>query len=1390
MPFDIVGARQAGYSDAEIADSLAQDNKFNAAAARKAGYSDQEILGHLLGQTDVGTEAPHWYDPSVNFVKDVARTAADAPLVPIKIGRGLNKAVGGAINWLTEPSEDSTPEQVANAQAIRDNLTPGTSIYDDAEAFWKPKIAAVQESLATPDATDLLSNVNKIAATGAGSAIKLAPQLPFGIAGMAIMAGLENYDDKGDGSKALIQAAQSAVSMKAMGVTHWMAPVKAVAAVSGISGADAFVSNLAETGDVTQAMKAGGIAAAQMAFMDITNRGMMPAGGNSAINRDLYKRMTDNGTPDHIAADLAGRFNPDIQPSDKFYSDLNLPAVSGDQAMNDYAETLGNLDALRAKGYSLADIARMSDDLKRQVWELTGGGSASKPDMSQDQHDMTTGEKIETPADQVQPEAPTSAINVNAAPKPQGNILDELLRGDSPKPTEPVAPAPEVKAEPAPVEQPPVEVAPTDKESLTAAPNSLTPAAVDQEITHLTSVAEAKKAEVLKLQTQVANGEIDPKQAHPLVALAKVRAKAAESALKLLQEKKQADVKGVTDGAAVSDVQAPGNEMDRVDVDVSKVPNEAQGVGSVATEPAVVAPTAVDVAAHEAAASPHNDLPAPTSAQVDAGNYQKGHVKIHGLDISVENPHGSVRSGVDDNGKPWTTEMQAHYGYLRGTVGKDKDHVDVFIKPGTDPAAVSDKVFVVDQVNPGNRSFDEHKVLMGYDTLSEAKAAYLSNYDQSGASRIGDVTESNINDFKQWLKDGDTSQRFADAPVNTKGGDVSGNSKETSSKTGTEADKEARVQDGLLEVPALPVEGSGLQGGQDGVSVPPPDVKQLWEMTLKEFQNEIGRNISSREHNSKKPATWTPWLREIGYRPDEKDMGYALHEEIVAKALADGKPVPKEVVADYAKPADLPSVDTATPPVKKPVAAELTSDEQADVEMEAALERRRLKKAAESVAASVPADVPRKASDSSVKAWTQRVSVKDGLIHVDAKLNVRPHGLYPDTPDHSFTISVSEWKATDKAGNFYKAQSDLIKKHSPLDDMEAVNGRIRDAQHRAIDKAMSPAGTMTVKEQQAAARERLKKPRTAGEAAKDSAGHAKSAFDAGIDAMEEIFKNANNAGFGSGPVVDDKIYAQLKPHLDKMWAEAKAAFHDAMEALDTFVDNVIDKMGDKVIPYMKKYYREIKSGDTIKEAKATKEAANADEATRPAVQSDGDGNSELSNKGDVSVHTPGKDEQKGGADAVSNSGRSESIEPGQQSERQLDVTSDYVHTDLEKLGHGSPKVKAANNIKAIKIVKDMVETGRLATPEERDTLANYVGWGAASQLFDADRKEWLKEHAELKDLLTSDEWNEARGSTQNAYYTAPVIINSVYDALDRFGVKGGTFKDSATGVGNWIGVKT
>lgn len=148
--------------------------------------------------------------------------------------------------------------------------------------------------------------------------------------------------------------------------------------------------------------------------------------------------------------------------------------------------------------------------------------------------------------------------------------------------------------------------------------------------------------------------------------------------------------------------------------------------------------------------------PDPTEAQKEAGNYKKGHLTLQGLDVALENPKGSTRSGTDRDGKVWQSTMAHDYGYIKRTMGADGDHVDVFI--GDKPE--SNTVYVVDQVDPKTGKFDEHKVMMGFADEQAARAGYLANYEK-GWKGLSAIKAMPVEEFKRWVKEGDTKSPVA-----------------------------------------------------------------------------------------------------------------------------------------------------------------------------------------------------------------------------------------------------------------------------------------------------------------------------------------------------------------------------------------------------------------------------------------------------------------------------------------------------------------------------------------------------------------------------------------------------------------------------------------------------
>ena len=133
-------------------------------------------------------------------------------------------------------------------------------------------------------------------------------------------------------------------------------------------------------------------------------------------------------------------------------------------------------------------------------------------------------------------------------------------------------------------------------------------------------------------------------------------------------------------------------------------------------------------------------------------------------------------------------------------------------------------------------------------------------------------------------------------------------------------------------------------------------------------------------------------------------------------------------------------------------------------------------------------------------------------------------------------------------------------------------------------------------------------------------------------------------------------------------------------------------------------------------------------------------------------------------------------------------TAENFRITDDHLGEGGPKAKFQANVEAIKLLKYLEETTGQATPEQQKILSQYVGWGGLADAFDPDKESWSKEYAQLKELLTPEEYAAARGSTLNAHYTSPTVIKAIYEAVGRMGFETGNILEPSCGVGNFFGM--
>lgn len=315
-------------------------------------------------------------------------------------------------------------------------------------------------------------------------------------------------------------------------------------------------------------------------------------------------------------------------------------------------------------------------------------------------------------------------------------------------------------------------------------------------------------------------------------------------------------------------------------------------------EPEPQAPATVQSAVEAASAQVNTE---PTPAQAEAGNYKKGHVTIGEFDITIENPAGSVRKGVDADGKEWSNTMANTYGYIKGTEGVDGDHIDVFLHSDMDQWN-GRKVFVVDQTNRDG-SFDEHKVMLGFNDKDEAMTAYLANYDKTWADTHPGlrISETNIEDFNKWVQSSHRKTKpFADYTTVSKVVD------EVPVKT----------------EPELPTQPEANIG--EGYKIEPKPYTNKQSKTLDTYLVTFDRDFSKEELSAlrAKAKALKGWYdRESkGWMLRSSEDAKAFAEEVTAKSedeVADEAPLS---MADMEKPAAKPKkAEAPAKPTESPM---------------------------------------------------------------------------------------------------------------------------------------------------------------------------------------------------------------------------------------------------------------------------------------------------------------------------------------------------------------------------------------------------------------------------------------------------------------------------------------
>lgn len=814
----------------------------------------------------------------------------------------------------------------------------------------------------------------------------------------------------------------------------------------------------------------------------------------------------------------------------------------------------------------------------------------------------------------------------------------------------------------------------------------------------------------------------------------------------------------------------------------------------------------------------------PTEAQKSAGNYKKGHIKIDGYDITIENPKGSERSGVDTNGQPWSVTMNNTYGYIRGTEGVDGDHIDVFLSDN--PAG--GKVYVIDQMNEDG-SFDEHKVMYGFNSALAAKRAYMKNYSP-GWKGLGKTTEVSKEVFNEWVKSSKRKTKpFAEYKSVI---DELGNQKSVDIPEGGVIDvnnaslfADVDVSNGLLKrVGSKPTKKS-VYGIRDGKLYLVNDENlirdKLSHAGISGIQDVF--NINGTLHRDTKFEDITITPAEV----KEENGSYF----ITRRGRIDiGKPLHKteehtDFSISHVRNDGMIVNEDGTPMILY----HGTINENVETVSDLEPGHRR--------------DDGEKASfNGDGVSFTPHESVALGYSNGNSE-KVFKGNVILKNPYYSYGVA--------------NLDEEEAKKHSEKLKMEGYDGIIIYA-----SPMMRKIGDIPI-EIVVFSKESIVSINDDTNKQTDLVEYGDSNKLVSKDRYEEL-KNKLRGKLGQMNIGFD-------PELFSIGAEM-AAYHIEAGArkFGDFAQRMIEDVGDAVRPYLKSFYEgarqfpgmedfqkdmdeyhAVKDFDTESFDKAVEPI---DKATLPAKESKSNNrksseNTVSSQKSESNKPAEMQDlfnqnledhgEQRNSEERNPDTDRSmggKTREEAVRTERRRNDTGVHGHNvpDTDRSGRipestgrvvSSVKVqrnrnnynfgenhidvpagdvaKLKANIDAIRTLREVENSGKPATEQQKAKLARYVGWGGLANALDenkfkASERSWIADanwnakylpyYKQLKELLSPEEFRSAVQSTTTSHYTPEPIIRNLWNIATRVGFTGGMISEPAMGVGHILGL--
>lgn len=818
----------------------------------------------------------------------------------------------------------------------------------------------------------------------------------------------------------------------------------------------------------------------------------------------------------------------------------------------------------------------------------------------------------------------------------------------------------------------------------------------------------------------------------------------------------------------------------------------------------------------------------PTDKQKEAGNYKKGHVQVGVFDITIEQPKGSVRSGVDANGNKWETTMQNTYGYIRGTEGVDGDHIDVFLSDDID-GWNGRRVFVVDQYNEDG-SFDEHKVMLGFNEADDAEAAYFANYDSDWANNHKTVvTAVNLEDFEKWI---DSSHRKTKAfaeyksvkSVEEQGSGTQDDRLSEIKSRIEELHKEQEAAHGqsdifeeariISEINDLFTEQSKLeQSNSNEETTTPTDAAytitpaqyttkrgKVLDMHLVKFNNELKDTV--RKHT-------TMFAKQLKGWWDKEKQGFMMRSKEDAERLAeyatDAQSQPSVSMSD------IQAVNDGNVQFAEPKLSETSKPEE---------------------------------KQEYTPVWQYSVSVdkETGLTTLKRDDVSGPIPIGDGRFNYTANSPEEMLEIVRNPKNFNQELRDAVE--TILENKVKIREIVRTEKAEATEQESKPENNpngnrLVTDERYAELRERMRK-KLLGQ------------MNMGIDpeilaigtemAVYHIEKGARKfAEYATAMIAD--LGDVIRPYLKAFYNGARDLPEVAENGLNADMTPYDEVQKFDVANFDKKSIDALATAETItREAEVEQEAEIAQERikkSRPARKKNEKKtvNSQQSNElglfdslidnnknsenglqrtdaarserlpadgvqGSLPGSLGGNNEEVrqdgGGTDGGGTDGSERTggeVQPGNgRPAGRLQGLSEPKNTHNNRGERGkdyaptSVDARIEANIKAIELAKQLLESGEQATENQMQTLRKFSGWGGLGKAFSEGTSYAPNPiQRKLRELLGERAYQEAVMSANSAYYTPAYVVDTLWDIAEKMGFEGGNILEGSAGIGNILG---